>query len=357
MLDWAACIAATWFSISRFQTGIFFCCPPVPANLTVQYQKAEQAYRQATTPEEELACLEQMLREIPKHKGTDKLQADLKHKISRAREELTHRKTAPGKPSGRIPRQGAGRAVILGGPNSGKSSLLAALTRATPEIGDYPFTTRELLPGMMPWQDLQVQLMDSPPVTADICDAATVGIVRGAEVVILMLDLGSDEGADDLQAVLNQFAGKTRLGSESRIDETDIGTTYTATLLVLNKFDLEDAAARLELFDELLPDRFPRFQVSCKDGWGLDELRQAVFEACDCVRVYTRQPNRKQADMEKPFALKRGSTIQDLAELIHRDIAKTLKSARVWKAHAHDAISVKPDHELSDCDIVELIRG
>lgn len=328
----------------------------MPANLTPQYHKAEQAYRQAQSPDEELACLEQMLREIPKHKGTDKLQAELKQKISRAREESTRQKKAvSGKSSTRIPRQGAGRALILGGPNAGKSSLLAALTNARPPIADYPFTTREPMPGMMQWQDVQVQLIDTPPITADVFDPETAGLVRGADLAILMVDLGSDNGGSDLEAVLRHFAGsKTRLGPETAIDESDIGRTYTACLVVANKTDLAEAADRREFFGELIPADLRQFAVSCTTGEGLVELRQAIFESCHCVRVYTRQPGKKQAGMDHPFALKKGSTIVELAEMIHRDLAGKLKSARVWKPGAHDPLTVKPDHELQDLDVVEI---
>ncbi|GAF93342.1 unnamed protein product, partial [marine sediment metagenome] len=167
------------------------------ANLTQQYHKAEEQYRQAATPDEELRCLEVMLRELPKHKGTDKLQAELKQKISHARKESESEAKA-GKKSHRtrIPRQGAGRAVLVGGPNAGKSALLAALTRATPEVAPYPFTTRESSPGMMPWEDVQVQLIDTPPVTADACDPTLVGLIRGADLVLLVADIGNDEGLE-----------------------------------------------------------------------------------------------------------------------------------------------------------------
>jgi uncharacterized protein len=331
----------------------------MPANLTPQYHKAEQAYRQASTPQEELACLELMLREIPKHKGTDKLQAELKHKISRLREDSERqKKTSAGRPSSRIPRQGAGRILIIGGPNAGKSSLLAALTKATPEIGDYPFTTREPLPGMMPWEDLQVQLIDTPPITADVCEPETVGLVRGADAALLLVDLGDDDGGSALEAVLRQFGeSKTRLGPETTVDESDVGTTYTRTLLVANKSDLPDAADRLAFFGELFPDGWTLFEVSCKTGAGLDPLRAVIFDSCNSVRVYTKQPHLKKPDMDKPFALKKGSTVVELAELIHRDLADSLKSARIWRGNAHDAISVKPDHELADRDIVELVCG
>src|SRR5687767_8808575 len=222
----------------------------MPANLTPQYHKAEEEYRRATTPDDELRCLQNMLRELPKHKGTDKLQADLKQKISRAKHAAEeHAKKSGGKgPTVKIPRQGAGRVVLLGGPNAGKSQLLRSLTRATPEVAPYPFTTREPQPGMMPWEDVMVQLIDTPPITADVFDPGTLGLIRGSDLALLMVDLGADEGIDGLQAVLSQLQhGKTRLAKESYLDEEDVGLSFTKTFLVLNKIDLPEAEDRIAL--------------------------------------------------------------------------------------------------------------
>ena len=157
----------------------------MPANLTPQYKKAEAEYRHAQTPEDELRCLELMLREIPKHKGTDKLQAELKAKISKVKHEVEHHKKTgkKGYHGPVIQRQGAGRATIIGGPNAGKSQLLAKLTRATPEVAPYPFTTREPQPGMMPWEDVTVQLIDTPPITSDVLDPSILGLIRGSDLV------------------------------------------------------------------------------------------------------------------------------------------------------------------------------
>lgn len=329
----------------------------MPANLTPQYHKAEDEYRRAQSPEDELRCLEVMLREIPKHKGTDKLQAELKAKISRAKQDVeTAKKSAKkGGPSLKLPRQGAGRVVLLGGPNAGKSSLLKAVTRATPEVAPYPFTTREPQLGMMPWEDIHVQLVDTPPITADVFDTTLLGLIRGSDLVLLMVDLGADEGTEQLQAVLDQLqSSKTRLGKESYLDEDDIGLSFTKTLLVLNKIDLPEAADRLALLREFIQLDFEEHKIATETGAGLEELKAAIFRALDVVRVYTKLPNKKEADYDKPFTLRRGGTVLDVAELIHRDVATNFKHARIWGANINPGSTVKGDYVVSDKDVLEI---
>lgn len=329
----------------------------MPANLTPQYHKAEADYRQAGTPEEELRCLETMLREIPKHKGTDKLQAELKQKISKARHEADHAKKAGAKkgPSHKFPGQGAGRAVIVGGPNAGKSSLLKALTRATPEVAPYPFTTREPQVAMMPWEDVLVQLVDTPPITKDVLDQGTLALIRGADVVVLMVDLGDDDGPEQMVELLARLnVTKTRLGRASYLDEEDVGLSFTQTLLALNKLDLPEAEDRIALVKEVSSLDFPEFRCSTEHGVGLEEVRNAIYAALDVVRVYTKLPTRKKADYDKPFTLRRGGTLLDVAELVHRDLAANFKHARVWGSHVASGSVQKGDYVVQDQDVVEI---
>lgn len=325
-------------------------------NLTPQYHRAEEQYRRATTTEEELKWLEVMLREMPKHKASEKLQSELKQKISRAKKEAEAERKAGGKGHAvRIPRQGAGTAVIVGGPNAGKSQLLAHLTRATPEVAPYPFTTRSPLPGMMPWQDVMVQLIDTPPITADFLEPYTQGLIRGADVALLVVDLGSDDGLEHCLACVDRLnETKTRLAKASSLDEDDIGLSYTRTLAVLNKSDLPGFGDRVELWHEMAPIELPEFAVSAEQGTGLEPLKQAIYESLGVVRVYTKLPKAKEPDMERPFTLARGSTIADLAALVHKDLAGQLKFARIWGTGVHDGTSVKGDHVVHDRDIVEL---
>ncbi len=325
-------------------------------NLTPQYHKAEEQYRRATTTEDELKWLEVMLREMPKHKASEKLQSELKQKISRTKKDLeTERKSGAKGHSVRLPRQGAGTAILLGGPNAGKSRLLAALTRATPEVAPYPFTTRTPLPGMMPWHDVMVQLIDTPPITEDFLEPYLQGMIRGADVVLLLVDLGSDEGIEQCQAVLDKLAGtKTRLARSSHLDDEDVGLSFTQTLVVPNKIDEPDAAQRLEMFHELCPVDFTEHVISAEHGTGLEPLKDAIFQALDVIRVYTKLPKAKDPDYERPFTVRRGSTLLDMAGLVHKDFIEQLKFARIWGTGVHDASVVKGDHVLHDRDVVEL---
>jgi ribosome-interacting GTPase 1 len=326
------------------------------ANLTPQYLKAEEEYRRAQTTADEVRWLEVMLREMPKHKASEKLQSELKTKISRAKKELEAERKSPKAAHGvRIPRQGAGTAILLGGPNSGKSQLLASLTRAQPEVAPYPFTTRQPLPGMMPWEDVMVQLIDTPPITKDFMEPYLQGMIRSADVAVLLVDLGSDDGIEQLQELLDRLnETKTRLAKTSHLDENDIGLSYTQTLLAPNKIDLADAAERLALLHELCPLEFAEWPISAQHGQGLEALRGAIYSALGVIRVYTKLPTHKTADFDRPFTVRQGGTVHDVAELVHKDVAAQLKHARVWGQGVHDGTVVKGDHVLHDRDIVEL---
>ncbi len=326
----------------------------MPANLTARYRKVEDAYRRAATPEEELACLQDMLRELPKHKGTDKLQAELRQKISKAKHDLANPSVAKAH-SIRIPRQGAGQVLVIGGPNAGKSQLVRTLTRATPEVGEYPFTTREPSCGMMPFEDVLIQLVDTPPVTRDMLEPYMQGLIRSADLVLLVVDLGSDDGIDSCQELVERLAmTKTRLGTESKLDDEDIGRTFTQAFLVANKIDDVAACERLAFLHELLPLPFREFLVSATDQTGLDELRGEVFRALNVVRVYTKAPSKKEPDLDKPFTLRSGGTIADVAALIHENLAASFKFGRVWGTAVHDGTQVKGDYVVHDKDIVEI---
>jgi hypothetical protein len=326
------------------------------ANLTPQYLEAEAEYKKAQSAEERLAGLRKMYSLLPKHKASEKLQAELKTKISAARDEAEreHQKGKKGGVSYKIPRQGAGQVVLVGAPNAGKSQLLGRLTRATPEVAPYPFTTREPAAGMMDWEDVRVQLIDLPPITADVMDGYVSSMVRSADAALLLLDLADDDGPFMAEAVLEKLAStKTVLVGRPPDEVTDFSIEYVRTMLVANKTDDPGAADRLGVARELFGDRFPVYVVSAETGAGLEELRNAIYQFLNVIRVYTKQPG-KPPDLTSPFTCPVGSTLVEFAGVVHRDFAEKLKSARVWGTGVFDGQTVKRDHILHDKDVVEL---
>jgi ribosome-interacting GTPase 1 len=327
------------------------------ANLTPQYLEAEAEFKKAQTPEERLDCLKRMFSLLPKHKASEKLQADLKTKMSRLREEIDQARKSPKKTSvsHRIPRQGAGQYTIIGAPNVGKSRLLTRLTRATPEVAPYPFTTREPHAGMMQWEDVRMQLIDTPPITPDYLESYLSGMIGTADGALLLVDLGDDDGPFTAEAVVDRLApSKTLLTGDREEPPGEQGAMRRVrTLVVANKIDLPGASDRLEVVREMFAPRFDVHVISAEAGTGLEELRTAIYRFLNVIRVYSKQPG-KPPDMASPFTCPEGSTVQQMAALVHRDFEAGLKSARIWGTGVYDGQSVGREHVLHDKDIVEL---
>ncbi|NJD19341.1 MAG: TGS domain-containing protein [Gemmatimonadetes bacterium] len=324
-------------------------------NAGPEYREAEARFRAAVTPQEKLAALEEMLRLVPKHKGTEKLCADLKSRISKLKQEPKSKAGAKGL-SHKIVREGAGQVVLLGPPNSGKSTLVASLTNARPEVAPYPMTTLKATPGMMPFEDVAFQLVDLPPVCREHVEPWVYDVIRGADLAWLVLSLEDAlSGLDDTVDILGSKAiGLLPWGRAER-EARRPGWTYLPTLMVVTGMDLPGAAADLEVLDELTERAWPRVPVSSPDRGGYDELARTTFQAMDIIRVYSKEPG-KEADLDRPFTLPRGATVAELAARIHKDIAAELKHARGWGPSAHDGQSVKGGHVLMEGDVVELHR-
>ena len=325
----------------------------MPTNLPPEYFDAEKRYRQAVNSQEKIAALEELISTVPKHKGTDRLRADLRKKLSQFREEAIKRKKSGKGDLSTVEKQGASQAALAGFPNSGKSSVLKTLTNANPVIADYPMSTVMPLSGMMPFEDIQFQLVDLPPVGNESTDGWVSGILRNADLLMLVVDLSEDP---DVQAeiLIGQLAewkipllkrGENRGGKE--------GPGPKPGILVGNKSDLPVAGAGLRKMKENYESLYPVVGISTAKKQGMEELRRAVFEHAGIIRVYSKEPG-KEPDMRTPFALTVGSAVIDLAELIHKDFVHNLKYACIWGSAKFDGQRVQRNCVLHDRDIVEF---
>lgn len=345
--------------------------PHMPTNVTPEYKKAEEAYRGARDPAERLDCLKEMLRTIPKHKGTEHLQADIKSRIKQLTEELAGPKKG-GKRSGpsyAVRHEGAAQVAMIGPPNSGKSAIHGHLTHSRTEIGAWPFTTQLPVPGMLSFEDIQIQLVDLPPLAPEFTVPWYTTPLQTADAAMLVLDLAEPACAEQLQYIIEwlearriylvpDWPGSGGGSSPAESDEMDLDPFRLdlPTLLIANKYDLDPDPGEVEALEELTSVRFPHISTSAETGFGLDAIGEFLFRALNIVRVHTKVPG-KPPDSDRPFTLFRGATVHDVARLVHKDIAESLRFARIWGQCVYDGQQVGPEHVVNDKDIVELHMG
>jgi len=319
----------------------------VPANLTPQYYAAEEKYRQARTPEERIDALQEMLKVIPKHKGTEKLQGDIKKRIARFKEEGKKRKQSKGFDPFGVEKQGAGQVVLAGYPNTGKSSLVGVLTRARVKVAEYPFTTALPMAGMMPYKDTFIQLVDTPPLSLDNVPSGLIGTFKEADALLVIVDVSTAECLEQLEGIMQILMEREVI---DRHGEGEI-IAPLPFLVLANKIDNPEAEENMEVLKDLMPDL--EFLKVSSSGSGLEELKERIYIMLDIIRVYGKASGRE-ADLERPFILKTGSTVLDFAAMVHKDFPKNLKSALVWGSSRFDGQAVSRDYNLEDGDIVEL---
>lgn len=329
----------------------------MPANLTPDYRAAEQRYRAARQPKERLDALREMLRLIPKHKGTDHLQADIKSKIAELTDQLTgpRRGGARTGPATVVHREGAAQVALLGPPNSGKSALHSRLTGSKSASEPYPYTTRFPEPGMLPVHDVSIQLVDLPSLSPEH-EITWIGeALHQADAALLVVDLVDPDCVEAVASV------------HSMLDQRDIHLTadWTGTsgrlfetrlpcLLVATKADLmQDPAGEIAAFTELEGFAFESIAVSAVTGQGCDRLGPLLFERLGIVRVYTKEPGQP-PDMSRPFTVMAGATVADVAAHVHRDFVEAFAFARLWGPSGYDGARVGRDHVVVDGDVVEL---
>jgi small GTP-binding protein len=381
----------------------------MPTNLSPEYFKAEERYSQARTLEERISATEELIRAAPKHKGTEKLLKTLKHRLAKLRRELQEKRESKvgrgGGPSFAVKKEGAAQVALVGLPNSGKSWLLRKLTSARPEVADYPFTTREPAPGMMQFEDVQVQLVEVPAIVEGSSlgkglGAQPLSAARNSDVIALVVDVSADPIqqiqilVDELSEAgirLNQRPPKIAIqrrsiggieirgvemveGGEAEIkrilqdhrihnalvvaeesvkseeieEVLDESVVYRRAFIILTKYDLHEAAKKLRLLERKLG---TIFRIITADVAG-EGLKKSIYENLDFIRVYTKRPDEEPA--KRPIVLPKGSTVIQVARAVHKDFAKSLKFARVWGSTRFPGQQVSREYVLQDKDIVEL---
>ena len=338
----------------------------MPANLSPEYKAAEASYRKAREPRERLEWLREMLRTIPKHKGTERLQADIKARIKELGDELEGGRRGGGRggPAVVIRPEGAAQIALIGPPNAGKSLLHARLTGSGAQDAAYPFTTQYPEPGMMPHEDIHFQLVDLPAVSSEHPVPWLPGTLQMADAALLVVDLGEPSCVEQLEDVHAALGAKrltltddwsaTGASTSTAGDADDPFAVRLPALLLANKADrIADVDAELEAFRDLARVRYPVLAVSAASGHGLGEIGPWLFRHLGVLRVYTKLPGHA-PDRTRPFTVRRGETVRDVARLVHKDLERSLRYARVWGHSGFDGQQVGPDHRLADGDVVEL---
>ena len=324
----------------------------VPANLTPDYMKAEKWFKSASTNEEKILALEEMLRVIPKHKGTEHMQGDIRRRLSKLKEGGAKKGGVKHADIFHVPKSGAGQIALLGTPNSGKSSIVAALTNANVTIGEFPYATSAPVPGMVKFEDIQIELVDMPPITAEIVAPGQVGTYRNCDLIGLVVDLSADVG-EQLDVLLDFLESRNLLVPGGAAAAGEHGSfSGKPAFCICTKSDIAKEGA-FETSKSKCPYAFEFLKVSTETFEGVEELPAKFFEMLKIMRIYAKPPG-KEADMDEPFVLPAGATVMDLAQHIHRQLAEKLKSARCWGADVHPGQNVQRTHVLHDKDIVEL---
>jgi len=326
----------------------------MPTNLPPEYSKVEQRYKAAVSHAEKLALLEEMISIVPKHKGTDKLRADLRKRLSKMKSDAHAQKKVSRHVSAyHLPKEGAGQMPIIGPTNVGKSALVNALTNASPEVAEHPFTTWSPSPGMMDVGGAQIQLVDTPPLNKEYVEPAMMDLIRRADLVIVVIDLQGDP-LEELEYAI-ELLEEYRIGpicfAEQYKDE--LSFRLLPFLIVVNKNDDSSTDEDFEILCELLEDDWPLIAVSALTGRNLDKLKEKAFDTLEIVRIYSKPPG-SDVDLTAPFVAKQGTTVGELAGMIHKDFYEQFRSARIWGSGAFDGQLVGRDHVLEDGDIVEL---
>ena len=388
----------------------------MPTNLPHDAKDKWAEVEATRNPNEKLRLMQEFLSLVPQHKGTLKLRGQIKKRIAVMRREMKEKKqkrAGRGGPKFFIEREGAAQVALIGVTKSGKSCLLSTVTNAKTEVSAAPYTTREPVPSIMDFEDVQFQVVEAPALMEGSADGRawglqTLGLARNADGLILMVDLSSSPIAQ-LELILGELekarvlvskpkghvdierrhagaglslimVGKLvdstmqkveqllksyritdaviKITGQVTLDEVEDAifesTTYKPAVIVANKLDLEGAKANLRLLETHVNRTIPIIAVSCEKKIGLEQIGSELVKTLDIIRVYTKEPSAKQFS-KKPFALKKGATLNDLAKSIHSDFRDNFAYAKVWSNRlTFSPQKVGLGFVLEDGDVVEI---
>ena len=328
----------------------------MPANLPPDYYKLEKEHKEAKTYEEKITILKKMLSIMPKHKGTDKLRSDIRGKISKLNRLILKQ---PSKkethPFSHIKKEGAGQVILIGKPNSGKSQMISHLTNAPSPSTEYPYATRKPIVGMMEFEDIKIQLIDTPSIAKGVMEKWLPQLIKEADGVLLVTDLGENKILEDLEEVIELLSGYgILLGNYNKGGlplELSSGIYHKRSLLIGNKNDLEGAEERFRILKDLYEERFLTLSISAlKKQWG--DLKKEIFSSLDIIRIYTKEPGKPFKGGE-PFVMKKNSNVYEAGLSIHKDF-RDLKYARLWNDGEYTGQRIERTHILKDKNKIEF---
>ena len=304
----------------------------MPVNASYEFAAAEKHYGDAQNDEDRLVALEEMLRTVPKHKGSENIIANMRTRYTKLKDKIEKakaQKKGGGGPQVSI-KKGEMQAVLVGLTNSGKSSILNVLTNAHPRIASYGFTTQIPEPGILYYENCQIQIVDLPAIGADMFET---GIINTSDTALIVVEKIHE--ILEVEKVLAKFSGKK--------------------IIVFNKIDIYDPNTRRKIEATLKSKRYNFVMISCKTGEGIPELKEKIFKSFHKIRVYTKEPNKKEADNE-PIVMKPQSTVEDIAKIIFKGKLDIIKRIRLWGPSSKfggQEVGIK--HELKDKDILEFL--